>query len=151
MAADPDKPAEPEKDKGPLPAWSLRAGEADRIRLQMRWPEEVTREWAWGGADGEGVRVCILDSGIEAEHPLVNGLAGAKVVSLDDEGEVVVADDTEGDVVGHGTACAGIIRMLAPKAQSRVTCSGQSTPIEMRSPAPAGRLQAGRSAASLTA
>ena len=37
-----------------------------------------------------------------------------------------------------------------PNAQSRVTRSGQSTPIEIRSPAPAGRLQAGRSAGSLT-
>jgi subtilisin len=108
--------AEPEKDKGPLPAWSLRAGDTERIRIQTLWPEEVTREWAWGGADGGGVRVCILDSGIEADHPLVGGLTAAKVVSLAEDGEVVVDDDTEGDVVGHGTACAGIIRMLAPKA-----------------------------------
>src|SRR5919108_1212781 len=34
-----------------------------------------------------------------------------------------------------------------PNAHSRVTRSGHSTPIEMRSPAPAGRLHAGRSAA----
>ena len=69
MAAEPDKPAEPEKDKGPLPAWSLRAGDADSIRIDVRWPEQVTREWAWGGAEGEGVRVCVLDSGIERRPP----------------------------------------------------------------------------------
>ena len=44
-------------------------------------------------------------------------LAGAKVVSIGEEGETIVEDDTEGDVVGHGTACAGIIHMLAPKAE----------------------------------
>jgi subtilisin len=112
--------AEPEPkppDRGPLPAWSLPAGEAGRIRIQMQWPEQVTREWAWGGAEGEGVRVCILDSGVEPEHPLVGPLGGAKVVSIGEDGEVQVDDDTEGDVVGHGTACAGIVHALAPRAE----------------------------------
>jgi subtilisin family serine protease len=104
-------------DRGPLPAWSLPSGETERIRIQMQWPEEVTREWAWGGASGAGVTVCILDSGVEADHPLVGPLAGAKVVSLSEEGEVQVDDDTEGDVVGHGTACAGIVHALAPEAE----------------------------------
>jgi subtilisin len=118
VSADPDKPAEPDKpDRGPLPAWSLPSGDAERIRIQMRWPEEVTPEWAWGDAKGEGVRVCILDSGVEGDHPLVGGIAGAKAVSLSEEGETVVSDDTEGDVVGHGSACAGIVHALAPKAE----------------------------------
>jgi subtilisin len=104
-------------ERGPMPAWSLPSGEAERIRIQMQWPEEVTREWAWGGATGAGVRVCILDSGVEPAHPLVGPLAGAKVVSITDEGEVQVEDDTEGDVVGHGTACAGIVHALAPDAE----------------------------------
>jgi subtilisin len=110
--------SEPERaDRGPLPAWSLPLGDTERIRIQLQWPEQVTREWAVGGADGEGVRVCILDSGVEPDHPLVGPIAGAKVVSIGEEGETIVEDDTEGDVVGHGTACAGIIHMLAPKAE----------------------------------
>ncbi len=104
-------------DRGPLPAWSLPAGETDRINIQMRWPEEVTREWAWGGATGAGVTVCILDSGVERDHPLVKSVAGASVVSIGADGEVVVEDDDEGDVVGHGTACAGIVHALAPDAE----------------------------------
>jgi subtilisin family serine protease len=104
-------------DRGPLPAWSLPSGETERIRIQMQWPEAVTREWAWGDSAGAGVTVCILDSGIEPGHPLVGPVAGAKVISLSEDGEVQVDDDTEGDVVGHGTACAGIVHALAPEAE----------------------------------
>jgi subtilisin family serine protease len=38
------------------------------------------------------------------------------VVSIAD-GQVQVDDDDTGDVVGHGTACAGIIRSLAPECE----------------------------------
>ena len=106
-----------EPQRGPLPAWSLPAGDSERIRIATAWPEQVTREWAWGGATGAGVRVCILDSGVEADHPLVGGVSGAKVISLSPEGQVLVDEDTEGDVVGHGTACAGIVRSLAPEVE----------------------------------
>ena len=55
----------------PVPAWSLPARLRESIRIESQWPERVTREWAWGGGSGAGVRVCILDSGIELDHPLV--------------------------------------------------------------------------------
>src|SRR5438128_7761723 len=55
----------------PLPAWSLPAGAEREIALPAEWPERVTPEWAFGDADGAGVRVCLLDSGITAGHPLV--------------------------------------------------------------------------------
>ena len=54
----------------PLPAWSLPAEAVERIELGGAWPGEVTREGAWGCATGAGVRVCVLDSGVEAGHPL---------------------------------------------------------------------------------
>jgi subtilisin len=99
-----------------LPAWSLPAGSAERIAIGVEWPERVTREWAWGGSTGEGVRVCILDSGIEANHPLVGALEGSVAVAKSESGEISFTDDAEGDLCGHGTACAGIVRALAPKA-----------------------------------
>ena len=100
-----------------LPAWSLPAGSAATLELPTDWPARVTREWAWGGSAGEGVRVCILDSGVEAGHPLVGGIEGAVAVQVGEDDEVSVVDDAEGDLCGHGTACAGIVRSIAPEAE----------------------------------
>src|SRR6476646_860594 len=97
-----------------LPAWSLPAAAAETIGIGAEWPERVTRDWALGGSTGAGIRVCILDSGVQADHPLVGSLEGAVALRKTEDGEIVVEDDTEGDLCGHGTACAGIVRSLAP-------------------------------------
>ncbi|WP_328992384.1 S8 family serine peptidase [Kribbella sp. NBC_01245] len=76
----------------------------------------IDPQWAWGGADGSGVRVCILDSGVDASHPLVGGVEGAFSIVLDDTGALAVAAVEPADSAGHGTACAGIIRSIAPAA-----------------------------------
>ena len=99
-----------------LPAWSLPAAASESIRMRAGWPEQVTRDWAWGGSTGRGVRVCVLDSGVELDHPLVGEVQ--RSVAVRKEGDaVVVDDDEEGDLCGHGTACAGIIRSLAPDSE----------------------------------
>jgi subtilisin family serine protease len=98
-----------------LPAWGLSAGAVERIDAQ--WPERVTRDWAWAGATGAGLRVCIVDSGIERDHPLVGEVKEAVAVSVGEDGEAVVVEDTEGDLCGHGTACAGIVRSFAPDCE----------------------------------
>jgi subtilisin len=77
------------------------------------WPHELSREWAWGGSTGSGVRVCVLDSGIEGGHPLVGPVGHAYVVAEDE----TVREDDAVDVIGHGTACAGIVRALAPDCE----------------------------------
>ncbi|MGH3103547.1 MAG: S8 family peptidase [Gaiellaceae bacterium] len=99
-----------------LPAWSLAASALDGIAIPVEWPERVTREWAWEGSTGKGVRVCILDSGVESGHPLVGPVEGAVAVDITPDGEVRVEDDSAGDPCGHGTACAGIVREIAPEA-----------------------------------
>ena len=109
--------AHADSDAGPRPAWSLRAADADGIAFANPLPERVDREWAYEGSTGRGVRVCVLDSGVEPDHPAVGELAGAVAISIDEEGEPVAVDDEEGDLCGHGTACAGIIRALAPEAE----------------------------------
>src|SRR5947209_4069852 len=99
-----------------LPAWSLPAGADEAIHLPSAWPERVTREWAWGGATGKGVRVCVLDSGVELDHPLVGTVQRSVAITKDGD-EITVADDDAGDLCGHGTACAGIIRSFAPECE----------------------------------
>ena len=101
----------------PLPAWSLPADAIDRIRLTFEWPDRVTREWALEGATGKDVRVCVLDSGVEAGHPKVGSISDAVAVSIGDDGGPIVGPDEEGDSCGHGTGCAGIIRGLAPDCE----------------------------------
>ena len=96
-----------------LPAWSLTAEAAGAIGIPAEWPDRVTRDWAIGDATGEGVDVCILDSGVDGDHPLVGGLTSAVAVTFDGEA-ASIEPDTVGDVCGHGTACAGIVRSLAP-------------------------------------
>ena len=98
-----------------LPAWSLPADAVERIGIPVRWPQQVTREWAWDGSTGAGVRVCILDSGIEPGHPLVGAVDRAVAVSVGPDDAVQVEEDEEGDACGHGTACAGVVRSLAPE------------------------------------
>lgn len=100
---------------GALPAWSLPKDAASQIALPVEWPERVTREWAWGGSTGKGVSVCILDSGVEGSHPLVGGLKGAVKISVDNDENAIVEEDHDGDRSGHGTACAGIVRSIAPE------------------------------------
>lgn len=82
---------------------------------------EITREWAWGGSTGRGVRVAIVDSGIEYDHPALGGMVrGGVIVEYDESAEQcyrVEPDDQPADMSGHGTACAGIIHSLAPEAE----------------------------------
>jgi subtilisin family serine protease len=105
-----------EAEREELPAWSLSAEAAEQIRLPTEWPERVTRDWAWGGASGAGVRVCVLDSGVERAHPVVGDVQHSWAVRRSGD-EIVVERDAEGDLCGHGTACAGIIRSLAPDCE----------------------------------
>ena len=113
--------------KAALPAWSLPKDAVDRIALPSEWPDRVTRDWALGGATGDGVRVCILDSGVDSTHPLVGELESAVVISIGEDDEVIADEDAEGDVSGHGTACAGIVRRHAPESKiSSVRVLGSS-------------------------
>jgi subtilisin family serine protease len=104
-----------------LPAWSAPfAGEA-RAALRRLGPiERLTRETAFSG-DGSGVAVAIIDSGVERDHPAVGGSLVRSVVvepgETPDDDPVVRDDPDSLDVVGHGTACAGIIHSIAPGAE----------------------------------
>ena len=82
-------------------------------------PFEGGRAWALEGSTGAGVKVAILDSGVDADHPRVGGIAGAVAFEPDDDAPLGFRriEGPHEDLVGHGTACAGIIRALAPDAE----------------------------------
>ena len=60
---------------------------------------------------GSQVRVAIIDSGVHAAHPHVQGVAGG--VGVDDGGRL---HEDYVDRLGHGTAVAAVIREKAPSA-----------------------------------
>lgn len=101
-----------------LPAWSdaFAGGRLEEVRAL---PLDDVREWAFGGSTGAGVRVAVIDSGVDGEHPSVGGISGGVAMVADPE----AADgyrQVEGpheDLVGHGTACAAIVRSFAPDAE----------------------------------
>ena len=92
-----------------IPAWSepfLDDARASLIRAAAL--RQLDRDWAWGGATGAGVKVAIIDSGIEGTHPAVHGrlIESVTVEIVDDEATVV--PDQPVDLYGHATACASI-------------------------------------------
>jgi subtilisin family serine protease len=58
----------------------------------------------------------VIDSGVDADHPAVGGVNGYVAISEGPEG-LVYDTEPHGDVYGHGNACAGIIRALAPECE----------------------------------
>lgn len=82
--------------------------------------EDLSPEWAWGGATGAGVRVAVVDSGVDAGHPALEGCVDVDKgvsISLDDDDNPIDNVGPHGDSFGHGTACSSIIHSIAPEAR----------------------------------
>jgi subtilisin family serine protease len=99
-----------------MPAWSMPASGYRDEPLPATLFGGVDRQWAWGGSDGGGVRVCLLDSGVAAGHPAVGPLVQSWQVLTQDGQPPRIEECEPADAAGHGTACAGIIRAVAPAA-----------------------------------
>jgi subtilisin family serine protease len=78
--------------------------------------DPIKPENLWKGRTGKGIRVAIIDSGIDTEHPALSGKVYESVEAVAVGGRIVFKPSTSGDVAGHGTACAGIISSIAPEA-----------------------------------
>ena len=103
---------------GLRPAWSepFTGEPLDRLARAVRL-EQIDRDWAFEGATGRGVTVCIIDSGVEAIHPAVAGRVRESVAVELAGGEPRITQDAAGDLFGHGTACAGLIVAQAPEVE----------------------------------
>ena len=71
----------------------------------------------WKGRTGRGVRVGIVDSGIDTAHPELAGKIKTSYQAVNEGGQIVFKESTTGDQAGHGTACAGIISSVAPDVE----------------------------------
>ena len=104
------------------PAWSEQFSVEVIKQLVSSGPiAAITPDWAYGGSKGKGVRVAVVDSGVEYDHPALEGcVRGGILIKYDKDAENCVCyepDEPPIDVAGHGTACAGIIHSIAPEAE----------------------------------
>ena len=76
--------------------------------------DAIQPESIWQGRTGRGVRVAVVDSGIDTEHPDLKGKVKESVEAVTEDGRIEFRPSTSGDQAGHGTACAGIIASIAP-------------------------------------
>lgn len=71
----------------------------------------------WKSCTGRGVSVAIIDSGVDINHPELNGSVKKSFDAAKDGNKVVFKESEAGDSAGHGTACAGIIAKIAPDVE----------------------------------
>jgi subtilisin family serine protease len=79
--------------------------------------DDITADWAWAGSTGQGVKVAVIDSGIDEGHPAVGRPVAGYVDVTEGPGGLEFELAPHTDLYGHGTACAGIIRSLAPDCE----------------------------------
>jgi hypothetical protein len=79
------------------------------------WISPVQAAEAMEQGDGRNVRIAVLDSGIESSHPNFSGRHLHDDLVSEANGDIGRGKGE--DLYGHGTAVAGIIWQLAPKAE----------------------------------
>jgi subtilisin len=85
---------------------------------QRPWITPHQADAAIRDGDGSGVRVAVIDSGIEADHPQLRKLRLCDSIGVVEENGRIEIRSGEGfDVYGHGTAVASIIHAVAPAAE----------------------------------
>ena len=121
-------------------AWDAsRAGAAGLEPAEGRGrPDRAPRRLARAGHARVGAgatrpaRACASASSTRASRRAIRSSASSRArssISIGEDDEVVAEEDTEGDLSGHGTACAGIVRATrARAAASRAcACSGRAS------------------------
>lgn len=123
-----------------LPALALEPGvmiaepnaqhRSPEARANMPWaigqPGQLTQQWAPAAlrldlahraSTGAGVRVAVLDTGVDGTHPLLAGrlLPGFDFVDFDTDASE--SPSGSGNSYGHGTHVAGLVALAAPQAR----------------------------------
>ncbi len=67
---------------------------------------------------GQGIKIALLDTGIESSHPALSSLEiSDDLAIIERDFQIATVPGGSRDVFGHGTAIAGVIHKLAPQAQ----------------------------------
>lgn len=77
---------------------------------------EDTDKLDFGRLTGQDVKIAIIDSGVDYEHPEIGSITQGMDIKIDSDGQIIWGTDYA-DRSGHGTACTGIIRQIAPDAE----------------------------------
>ncbi len=85
--------------------------------------DDIGARQAWWGGLGQGITIAVVDSGIDLDHPELEGQISAAVSCIDTFGDPLacVAEPTGGHPDGHGTHVAGL---LVARADDRVGVAG---------------------------
>lgn len=83
----------------------------------MQWLSPGEAAEAIKRGRGKGIKIAILDSGVEASHPALGGLELVDDVAIVEEGQRLKVVPGGVDRFGHGTAIASILRRVAPEAE----------------------------------
>ncbi|GIU82048.1 MAG: serine protease [Acidobacteria bacterium] len=76
--------------------------------------ELVRLDESWKKCTGKGVCIAVIDSGIDASHPKLQGKVVESVEAIVEKDKIKILPSSFTDATGHGTACAGIIVSIAP-------------------------------------
>jgi len=82
----------------------------DTLLDQQRYLDVIHAQDAWDRSHGDGIRIAIVDSGIDETHPDL----GPKI---DDRTNVLWLASSTNDVLGHGTGVAGQAAAVANNGQ----------------------------------
>ncbi|MEW6473819.1 MAG: S8 family serine peptidase [Actinomycetota bacterium] len=88
---------------------SVPARAADDPRQERQWAlAQIGAPAAWSSATGSGVRIGIVDSGVDLDHEDLAGQIVAHASCVGSAGDAARCADTGQDLNGHGTHVAGI-------------------------------------------
>jgi subtilisin family serine protease len=96
-------------------AWAI--GDAQEL-LSRQWAVQAVRlAKASRLSTGDGMRVAVLDTGVDRQHPALAGRLLPGFDFVDDDAEPSEAGGSANPSFGHGTHVAGLVALVAPAAR----------------------------------